>query len=86
MLLATIKNTSNGRIWQITKCKGATAPACITGAPNMCGYWETRSELFEWACNVIGVNPDICEWVDGFTCEVLDRYELQDEHFDLMEG
>lgn len=83
MLLATIQNTANNRKWQITKCNGATAPACVTGCKTVCGYWETRFELFDWACALIGVNPLNCEWVDGFTGEVLDYDDLLSELIDI---
>lgn len=86
MLLATIRNAANGREWRITKSPGATAPACITGAPNMCGYWETRAELFDWACYVIGVNPDNCEWIDACTGEILSNEELLEEEYEILYG
>ena len=81
MLLATVQDAT-GRKREITRCKGATAPACISSSPLMCGYWESRLELFLWACDVAHMNPYGTQWLDGFTGELLTHDELEAEHFD----
>lgn len=85
MLLATIQDAT-GRKRHITKCKGASAPATIDFSPRMCGYWESRLELFMWACEVARVDPYTAQWVDGFTGETLDYYDLEDEYHEVEEA
>lgn len=85
MLLATIQDAT-GRKRRITKCTGATAPACIDSSPRMCGYWESRLELFLWACDVAHMNPYSAEWIDGFTGEVLAYDELETEFYEAEEA
>lgn len=85
MLLATIQDAT-GRKRRITKCIGATAPACIEQSPRMCGYWESRLELFLWACGAANMNPHNAEWLDGFTGELMDYEELQAEYLEYEEA
>lgn len=81
MLLATIQDAT-GRKRRITKCTGATAPACIEKSPRMCGFWESRLELFLWACDVANMDPHSTEWLDGFTGELMDYEELEAEYLE----
>lgn len=81
MLLATIQDAT-GRKRRITKCTGATAPACIEKSPRMCGFWESRLELFLWACDVANMDPYSTEWLDGFTGEVMDYEKLEAEYLE----
>ena len=83
--LATIRETSTGETWRIYRHHGGSAPACISGSNTVCGYWESRFELFDWACDEIEADPFTCEWIDGFTGEILDYDDLETEFFDLME-
>lgn len=81
MLLATIQDAT-GRKRRITKCTGATAPACIEQSPRMCGFWESRLELFLWACDVANMDPYSTEWLDGCTGELMDYEELEAEYLE----
>ena len=85
MLLATIRDAT-GRKRRITKCTGATAPACIEQSPRMCGFWESRLELFLWACDVANMDPYSTEWLDGFTGELMDYEELEAEYLEYEEA
>ena len=85
MLLATIQDAT-GRKRQITKCNGGTAPACIDFSPRMCGYWESRLELFLWACDAANMNPYSAEWLDGITGELMDYEELEAEYLEHEEA
>ena len=79
MILATITNTTTGDSLSITRSPGATAPACLQFSDAMCGYWESRIELHEWACEVAGWDPTETLFTDGYTGEVLTYCELLDE-------
>ena len=85
MLLATIQDAT-GRKRRITKCTGATAPACIEQSPRMCGFWESRLELFLWACDVANMDPYSTEWLDGCTGELMDYEELEAEYLEYEEA
>ena len=80
-LLATITSPA-GDSRMITKSPGASAPACLQFSNYMCGYWETRFELFLWACGMSGFNPVETTFEDGSTGELLDYFELLDEAYD----
>ena len=64
---------------QIYRHNGATAPALVTGSHRACAYWESRFELFVWACEAIEINPCDVVFVDAFTGEILDYWALEDE-------
>ena len=84
MLLATITNTSTLDELLITKSPGASAPACLSFSDQVCAYWESRFELFIWACETAGWNPENVLFHDAFTQELLDYYQLLDEDYELV--
>ena len=64
---------------------GNMAPMCITGYKNVCGYWESRLELFLWACEALNMDPYRAEWIVPDTLEVLSYEDLEAEYFDMLE-
>ncbi len=56
--------------------------AMVDGSKTKLAYWESRFELFEWACIECGFNPETSGWVDGITGEVQGYWELFDEAYD----
>lgn len=79
MIIATIENTFTNETRHIEKSPGATAPACLQFSNAMCGYWESRLELFEWACKAAGWYLAETLFTDGYTGEVLTYCGLLDE-------
>ena len=43
-----------------------------SGVSSVLAYWESRFEIFCWACESLGYNPEQCEWMDSETGEILD--------------
>ena len=75
--------------------KGATAPMLVAvegekydyrTEEECLGYWETRYDLFEWACHMMRVDREAAEYEDAFTGELLDMWQLQDEACELEEA
>ena len=81
MLLFTVHNTETAENIKVYRNSGATAPACIIGHETVCAYWETRRELFEWACDTVGITDyHDAELIDGATGEVFTYDELVEEY------
>ena len=74
-----IRNMVTGETRRIYKHKGALAPTCVEFSNRVCAYWETREELFTWACQVSGFDPEKTEFIDGFSGELLTHEDLIDE-------
>ena len=56
--------------------------AFMYGAKNVLGYWETLFDMFSWACDECGFDYEESEWVDGFTGEVLDYWDVLDMDYE----
>lgn len=66
--------------------QGATAPALVSGSPRACAYWESRFELFIWACEALGLDPCEAVFIDAFTGEVLDYWALEEELLEELDA
>lgn len=82
MLVATI---TDGKRTEHMHRHGHIAPMCLTGYKNVCGYWESRFELFLWACEALGMDPYRAEWIVPETLEVLSYEDLEAEYYDMLE-
>ncbi len=84
-MIARIIDKETGHEETLTRNAWYLCPYVI-GYKTVCGYWESRCELFLFACNVAGLNWETSEWIDGATGEVLDFWALNDEELELMEA
>lgn len=57
---------------------GANALAMVDGSRTKLAYWETLWDMFAWACDECGFDYETSEWVDGFTGEVLDYWQVME--------
>lgn len=85
MLLAKIVDTANGREELLMQRHAWHMCPYVLGYKPVCGYWETRCELFMFACETAGMNCETAEWIDGATGEVLTFWDLSDEEIELFE-
>jgi len=85
MLLAKIVDTKTGRKELLMKRHAWHMCPYVLGYKTACAYWETRLDLFMFACDVSGIDCNTAEWVDGSTGEVLTFWDLCDEESELFE-
>ena len=85
MLLATIRDTETGRKEFLMKRHAWYMCPYVLGYKTVCGYYESRFDLFAFACDVAGMDYETAEWIDAATGEVLDYYALSDEESELFE-
>lgn len=78
-LLGTVANGDDTRE---IRCAGGHAPASLQYSSALCGYWETRFDLFTWACDAAGFDPEESEFMDPITGEILTYWDLLDEDYE----
>lgn len=83
-MIAKIIDTKTGREEIIARHAWYLCPH-VVGYKTACAYWETRLDLFVFACDVSGLEYEYAEWVDGSTGEVLTFWDLCDEESELFE-
>ena len=84
-LYATMHNTRTHEEALVWRENGATAPLYIFGKRPWLGYWETRLDIFGWACEALGWTALETAYLDGFTGEVLTFDDLLDEEYERLE-
>lgn len=57
---------------------GMSAMAMVDGSRTKLAYWESLFDMFAWACDECGFDYETSEWVDGFTGEVLDYWQVME--------
>lgn len=83
--IARVIDTDTGDGVILYRSNGATAPICMSGTDQCLGYWESRFEIFTWACDVCGFDPYRAEWCDQRTLEILTYDDLEQELYDELE-
>ena len=81
-MIARIINTKTGQEETLTRHAWYLCPH-VVGYKTVCGYWESRLDLFSFACEVVGFDYESCEWIDGETGEILTFWDLVDEYEEL---
>ena len=64
-VIATLRNNATCEEWPLMRSVGRDAPICMTGTDNVLAYWETRWDMFEWACEQAGTIPQDCVLVEN---------------------
>lgn len=85
MLIAKIIDTKTGREELLMQRHQWYTCPYVLGYKPACAYYESRLELFMFACDVSDIDCNAAEWVDGSTGEILTFWDLCDEESEIFE-
>ena len=83
--IAIIRDTKTGENFHLVRYTRNGMPYLLEYPAIRCGYYESRLDLFVFACERARIDYLSALWIDGASLEILDYHELCDEYADMCE-